>query len=431
MSTTVEFLRERYDEQLRSRVITRAPLGAVVEQVDGATVMHYGTHSTVQHTALSATSQEEIAALVARVRSTAAARGEPAEWRVYAHDPSAAQSVQELAAAGFTPGWQRSVLIAEIDEITTPALAGVSWTVEALGYRNPRRRVQAADLAQRSGPHRVALSEWLAVGRSRGTDVQIAVLLNTGGPVAVGWAEDVRDTQFVAIGGMSAPRTELLKKWVEWTRSFSLRSRMRYMTADADGALREALLDSGFREAASVQSFHLYPPGPRETTPPISQMIDDSEDHEVWQRVTARLGFSSTPKAIRILAPQDSFTWSTGMLDRPEDPKAEAVEQTVRRGLVSCTRPGEHLYFQRHGLQGFRFDPRRVGEAGGRPGWPAWPGSVCAWDEYHFLTTADARVGTYADPNQQTLCVFGSELLDEVSGALTKLLGNDGIWSFG
>ena len=103
------------------------------------------------------------------------------------------------------------------------------------------------------------------------------------------------------------------------------------------------------------------------------------------------------------------------------------VEHAVQRGLRACMRSGEHLYFQRYGLQGFRFDPQRVGA----PGCPNWPGPACAWDEYHFLTTADARLGTYADPTEQTLCVFGTELLDEISGELRWLLGDNGIWAFG
>jgi hypothetical protein len=40
-------------------------------------------------------------------------------------------------------------------------------------------------------------------------------------------------------------------------------------------------------------------------------------------------------------------------------------------------------------------------------------------------------MGTYADPTELTLCVFGTELLDEVSDELSNLLGNEGIWTFG
>jgi hypothetical protein len=290
-----------------------------------------------------------------------------------------------------------------------------------------QREVEAVNLARRSGPHRVALSEWLTVGRSRTWSIEIAALANAGGAVAVGWAEDLTDTQFIAIGGMSAPRTELLAAWIAWTRMWFLQGRKRYITVDADGALREALLGSGFHEVTSVQSFHLCPPGPRESIPPVKQMLADPEDQDVWRRVTARLRFSSSPNRIRIAAPQDSFTWSTGTLEDPDDARTTAVEYAVQRALRTCTHPGEHLYFQRYGLQGFRFDPRRVGI----PGRPHWPGTACAWDEYHFLTTADARIGTYADPTEQSLCVFGTELLDAVSDELSRLLGNNGIWTFG
>jgi Protein of unknown function (DUF2716) len=427
VSTTAGSLRAQYDEQVRAQVSTNSLLGVVVEQIGTVAVTHYGTHATVAHAALPTAPQDDIAAIVAKVRASAAGRGEPVEWQIFAHDPAAAQLARELTAVGFTPGWQRSVLIAEIDEIATPALPGPTWTIEPIRYGNTQREVEAVNLTRQSGPHRVALSEWLAVGRSRPWSIEIAALTNTGGAVAVGWAEDLADTEFVAIGGMSAPRTELLAAWIRWTRSWFLRGRKRYITADADGAMREALLDSGFREAASVQSFHLCPLGPRETIPPVKQMIADVEDEGVWRSVTARLRFASRPTGICIAAPQDSFTWSTSMLDHPDDARTAAVEHAVQRALRTCTHSGEHLYFQRYGLQGFRFDPQRVGV----PGRPHWPGSACAWDEYHVLTTADARMGTYADPTEQTLCVFGTDLLDEVSDELSKLLGNNGIWTFG
>jgi Protein of unknown function (DUF2716) len=334
---------------------------------------------------------------------------------------------QELTAVCFTSGWQHSVLMAENGDIATPALAGPTWMIEPVRYGNTRREVEAVNLARRSGPHRVALSEWQDVGRSQTWSIEIAALANAGGAVAVGWAEDLTGTDFIAIGGMSAPRSELLAAWIEWARSWFLRGRKRYITVDADGALRKALLDSGFHEATSVQSFHLCPPGPRESTPPVKQMIADPEDEDVWRRVTARLRFSSRPSGIRISAPQDSLTWSTSMLDHPDDAQTAAVEHAVQRALRTCTNSGEYLYFQRYGLQGFRFDPQRVGA----PGRPHWPGTACAWDEYHFLATPDARMGTYADPTEQTLCVFGTELLDEVCDELSRLLGNNGIWTFG
>lgn len=412
---------------MRTQSNTHTPLGSVVERIGPIAVTHWGTHGTVAHAALPTTSHDDIAVLVAQVRNSASVRNEPVEWRVYAHDVTAAALVQELAADGFTPGWQRSVLMAEIDEVVGAALAGPTWTIEPVRYGDTQREDEAVNLARQSGPHRVALSEWLAVGRSRPWSIEIAALTNVGGTVAVGWAEDLTDTQFIAIGGMSAPRTELLAAWIDWTRSWFLRGRKRYITADADGAMRETLLNSGFREIATVQSFHLCPPGPRETTPPVKQMIADAEDEDVWRHVTARLRFSSRPTGIRIVAPQDSFTWSTGMLDHPDDARTAAVEQAIRRGLRASTNSGEFVFFQRYGLQGFRFDPQRVGI----PGRPHWPGTACAWDEYHFLTTADARMGTYADPTEQTLCVFGTELLDEVSNELSSLLGNSGIWTFG
>jgi hypothetical protein len=131
------------------------------------------------------------------------------EWRVYAHDQGASRLVRELTAVGFTSGWQRSVLIGEIDEIAILALPGPTWTIELIRYGNTQREVEAQGLALQSGPHRVALSEWLDVGRSRTWSIEMAALANAGGAVTVGWAEDLTDTQFIAICGISAPRGHL------------------------------------------------------------------------------------------------------------------------------------------------------------------------------------------------------------------------------
>jgi hypothetical protein len=65
----------------------------------------------------------------------------------------------------------------------------------------------------------------------------------------------------------------------------------------------------------------------------------------------------------------------------------------------------------------------------GAPGEPAWPGRAIADDEFQFLTTADARLGTFAHYAEQTLVVFGYDLLEQVAEALDSLLGG-GTWMF-
>ncbi|MBR7827916.1 DUF2716 domain-containing protein [Actinospica sp. MGRD01-02] len=76
-------------------------------------------------------------------------------------------------------------------------------------------------------------------------------------------------------------------------------------------------------------------------------------------------------------------------------------------------------------LNGWEFDPHRVGA----PGQPLWPGRALADDEYQFLTTSDARLGTFAHYTEQTLVVFGYDLIEQVTEDLDDLLGG-GTWTF-
>ncbi len=84
------------------------------------------------------------------------------------------------------------------------------------------------------------------------------------------------------------------------------------------------------------------------------------------------------------------------------------------------------MYQCRPYLNGWEFDPHRVGG----PGQPPWPGYAVADDKFQFLTTADARLGTFGHYVEQTLVVFGRELVEQVADDLDRLLGG-GAWAFG
>ncbi|MFM9589135.1 hypothetical protein ACKI1J_12570 [Streptomyces scabiei] len=58
------------------------------------------------------------------------------------------------------------------------------------------------------------------------------------------------------------------------------------------------------------------------------------------------------------------------------------------------------------------------------------PGSALADDEFQFLVTADARLGTFAHYAEQALAVFRDDLIEQVAHDLDQLLG-DGVWTFG
>lgn len=181
---------------------------------------------------------------------------------------------------------------------------------------------------------------------------------------------------------------------------------------------------AGFREVTTVRSRHSNPPGGPAVIPPARQSPNDPEHGEIARRCEARVGFDYASGSGRYTAPGDSRRWFYGMLDHG-DPAITAAEHVIERALRACVPPGEWVYECRPYLNGWEFDPHRVGG----PGQPGWPGSAIADDEFQFLTTADARLGTFGHYIEQTLVVFGDDLAEQVAPDLDRLLGS-GTWSF-
>ncbi|MEV5572315.1 DUF2716 domain-containing protein [Spirillospora sp. NPDC052269] len=199
----------------------------------------------------------------------------------------------------------------------------------------------------------------------------------------------------------------------------------RFLAAEADGQLRSDPLAAGFREVTLVRSHRWTPAGEPAATPPIRPSLHDAETRRIARHCEARISFDYASGSGRYSAPLDSRRWFYGLFDR-DAPAIAAAESVIGRGLRVCARPGEWVYQHRPYLNGWEFDPRRVGG----PAQPPWPGRAIADGEFHFLTTADARLGTFAHYAEQTLVVFGDDLIEQVAGHLDHLLGG-GAWTFG
>lgn len=154
--------------------------------------------------------------------------------------------------------------------------------------------------------------------------------------------------------------------------------------------------------------------------------MNDSTRDQIGRCCEARIEFDYARGSGRYRPPVDSRSWFYGMIGSDDAPAIEAVERVIERGLRACVPPGERVYQYRPYLNGWEFDPHRVGGAGQ----PHWPGSAVATDEFQFLTAADARLGTFGHYLSQTLVVFGAELVARVAEDLDRLIGN-GSWSFG
>ncbi|MBT2382403.1 DUF2716 domain-containing protein [Streptomyces sp. ISL-11] len=448
MTVTAGTLLAAYESQMRGRVPEglHLPWGAVVER-DGPLVRtHYGTHGTVDHSA--GLDPDGLDELVRRQQEVFAARGEPVEWKVHSHDaPLLAES---LRAAGFTPGAERSLLVADTTDTagtTDLASAGVpgagprtrSWRAD--GHREKERiRGLAAAAAEQLRP----LAELEADGTARVHTSEMEVLVLEGkGPRTQDalWIERVGGTDFAAIGGITGPRPELLAAAVEWAscRSFGFvlpgRRRSR-LVAEADAALVPVHTAAGFQEISRVSTYRWAPPGEPARERPAEQLMSQPEHDEIWKRFEKRFEVTYETADGGIAEPPGSVTWHLADIDHRDDPLLAEVEKVIARGLRACGRHGDRLYHLKWYINGSRLDPTRVGG----PGQPRWTGYAYLVDERVIQVTGDLRMGTYGDFREASLCVFGAELVARVQDELTDLLGTvlrrDGrpvgnVWSFG
>ncbi|WP_405658029.1 DUF2716 domain-containing protein [Streptomyces sp. NBC_00079] len=423
-------LLDAYEAQIRDAVPLRVPVGAVVER-DGPLVrIHYGTHGRVDYRTNSRVGRRNLVGadltdVIRRQQAAFAVRREPTEWKVHAHDTPDLHD--QLLQAGFVPGWERAVLVARLEDISqsyfqitrpSPGVAKV-W-----GHGPSTEPVH--ELAAASGPHRIPLAEREADGQFReNRDFELLTLEDDTGLVGACWAEYLQGTEFVAIGGMTGPHPDF--------QPFLYRGRGRFILAEADGPLKTALEQSAFREVTTVRSYHWAPPGTPSSTRPVKELCGDQEYDALWDRFTARFAFEASRRPPDIAEPRASVTWHLGAADESDIAKLQRI---VERGLRASARQGELLYWLDWQHPGYCFDPRRVGAAGQ----PPWPGSVYPDRDFYLYLAGDLRMGTFGHPWEDSLCVFGEELLRRVEAEITDLLGivmrrggrNVGAaWSFG
>ncbi|WP_017586521.1 DUF2716 domain-containing protein [Nocardiopsis ganjiahuensis] len=425
-------LRHAYDTHLRGHLPSPPRAGAVHlrdPRLTGARLVrtHYGTHGSIDHGPLPP--ETDLPALVARQRDRFEAHTEPAYWPVHAHDPPAL--AQALEAAGFTPGPERTVLVAELSDLPSVAPAPGEHLRE-----DDRVSAEAVrELAAASGPHRRPLAEQEADGVS--FENRTLALVHGARVRAASWATLRTGTPFVVLEGMTAPHPEFLGEWARQAGSVRVldgwwvwrHAKAHLMAAEVDPRaqpdLHELLLDSGFREITTVRTYTWDPPGAPTTTRPVTQLFHDPEHHDLWDRFTERFFFApSTTLFPGIVEPTPSVTWPLHRITEHPGRRTE-LDRTVRRGLSRNTLPGESLYALDWQHIGERYDPHRVGG----PEQPRHPAFTYPNGDYVLNLTKDLRLGTFGHPWEEgphgrgTLCVFGVDLLAQVEEDLNQLLG--------
>ncbi|GAA3672336.1 hypothetical protein GCM10022267_68890 [Lentzea roselyniae] len=83
------------------------------------------------------------------------------------------------------------------------------------------------------------------------------------------------------------------------------------------------------------------------------------------------------------------------------------------QAIAACTAPGELIFSADPYHLGSAADPHRVDG----PGQPRWREPVAGDGDHAINTTFDLRFGTFAHPWEDSLCVWGADLLQETQGS--------------
>ncbi|MCD0482139.1 DUF2716 domain-containing protein [Streptacidiphilus sp. ASG 303] len=158
--------------------------------------------------------------------------------------------------------------------------------------------------------------------------------------------------------------------------------------------------------------------------------LNDAEHSATWDRFDAAFDFR--PSLIDfpgIREPVPSVTWSLDALgDDPHSRRRDLLIDAVQDGLTACTPLGASLlilnwqhtcYALRPDLPPSDMFLPRVLEGRSREGWPLSP---CPDGDYYIFLSEDLSLGSFGHPWENSLCLFGAPLLNEVADAVHRLL---------
>ncbi|MBT2407684.1 DUF2716 domain-containing protein [Streptomyces sp. ISL-87] len=151
--------------------------------------------------------------------------------------------------------------------------------------------------------------------------------------------------------------------------------------------------------------------------------LPEAEYRDVWDRFYAEFAFRpgmnpATWPAIK--EPVNSVTWSLSSLD--DDPAYERLDrlvEVVEQALTACVPPQDTLFALDWQHVSFRFSPHLVGGSGRE----RWPLSPYPDGDYYIYLSEDFLTGSFGHPWEQSLCLFGQDLLDVASTNIDGILG--------
>ncbi|WFB07908.1 DUF2716 domain-containing protein [Streptomyces sp. LX-29] len=152
-------------------------------------------------------------------------------------------------------------------------------------------------------------------------------------------------------------------------------------------------------------------------------VLAEAEHRRVWDRFSAGFRFRPGMSPFTwpaIKEPVASATWSLAALDDdPEHARLDRLVEVVQQGLTSCVGPRGTLFALDWQHTSYRFAPHEVGG----PGQPAWPLSPCPDGDYFIFLSEDFRTGSFGHPWEESICLFGEDLLAAVATEVEAVLG--------
>ncbi|MEV5343000.1 DUF2716 domain-containing protein [Streptomyces sp. NPDC052676] len=151
--------------------------------------------------------------------------------------------------------------------------------------------------------------------------------------------------------------------------------------------------------------------------------LAEAEYRRVWDRFYEDFSFQPSMSPFKwpaIEEPVASVTWSLAALDNdPDDEHLDRLVAVVKQGLSSCAGAAGTLFALDWQHTSYRFAPQQVGSTGQ----PAWPLSPYPDGDYFILLAEDFRFGSFGHPWEESLCLFGEDLLNIAATEVDTVLG--------
>ncbi|NEA59553.1 DUF2716 domain-containing protein [Streptomyces sp. SID13666] len=147
--------------------------------------------------------------------------------------------------------------------------------------------------------------------------------------------------------------------------------------------------------------------------------LTDPERGAAWTAVDAVLRFNIQQRPA-IAEPIPSATWSLDALDTPDgypiDDLTDALYDVMSDALLACTpADGELLLLDwQHSCR--RVLPHQAPRT-------SWQDAFFPDGDWIFEVAPDVSYGSFGDPREGSLCLFGEQLLDLAAPRLNTLLG--------